>query len=68
MTNFTVVLWEQRRIEMKIEAENEDAAEGAAREAWHYLGDNNLDTRACPEVSFIDNREIKSVLTKEVTT
>jgi hypothetical protein len=61
LTKFTVVLWEQRRIEMEIDAANKDAAEDAAREAWHFLGDNDLDTSACSEVKFVDNREIKSM-------
>lgn len=62
MKKFTVVLWEQRRIEMQIEATDESAAEDAARKAWHFLGDNNLDTSACSEVKFVDNREIKSII------
>lgn len=64
MPKFTVVLWEQRRIEMEIEAENKDAAEADAVAIWDQIPDMDA-VDGVIEVKEIDNHDLKSIIVEE---
>ena len=62
---FTVTLWEQRRIEMEIEAEDEQDAETTATAIWDQIPDMDA-VYGINEVKAIDNHDLKSIIvTKE---
>jgi len=60
-TKFTVVLWELRRIEMLVEAEDKDHAEAHATAVWDQIPDMDA-AFGIKEVVEIDNHEIKSII------
>lgn len=62
---FEVVLWEQRRIVMKIEAESKEAADAHATAVWDQIPDM-VSVEYIQEVVDIDNHDVKSTIITEV--
>jgi hypothetical protein len=64
MPKFTVVIWEQRRIEMEVEAENKDMADAHAVAVWDGINEDPTIDQA-PEIKAIDEHDAKSIHVEE---
>lgn len=61
MPLFEAVIWEQRRVSIRVEASDAAEAEDLAREFWEDTSDADLESHGA---TWIDNQEIKAAVTE----